>query len=116
MQLAGDIRSLFDQHRVQARPRREREHRARPAQQSSALVRALLGDLTPETRRELAEQLRPHLAEDAWLSVRSAAKYADCSVAALRYAMRCGEVEYGQRVAGGRVRFRRSAIDRWLSS
>lgn len=80
----------------------------------SAVARALLDELEPDDLAALAELLTPYLnVEDRWLGVRGAAEYAGCSVPALRHAMAQGEVEFQQRVAGGKVFFRRSAIDRW---
>ena len=81
-----------------------------------SLARALLEELGPEDLAELAERLRPFLAvDDGWLDVKAAAAYAGCTVPALRYAMRKGEVEFEQQVAGGKVWFRRAALDRWRS-
>ncbi len=78
------------------------------------LARALFDQLGPADLAELAERLRPYLAgDDGWLGAREAAAYAGCSVPALRYAMRKGEVEFEQSVTGGKVYFRRSALDRW---
>jgi hypothetical protein len=80
----------------------------------SRLARALLDDLEPDDLAALAERLKPYLsAEDGWLGTREAAAYAGCTVPALRYAMSRGEVDFEQRVAGGKTYFRRSALDRW---
>lgn len=45
--------------------------------------------------------------------MKDAAAYAGCTVPALRYAMSRDEIEYEQHVAGGKVYFRRSALDQW---
>jgi hypothetical protein len=85
----------------------------------SDLARALLEELAgdPVALRRLAEELKPLMAaEDGWLGVKDAAAYAGCSVHALRHAMAEGSVEFEQRVAGGKVYFRRSALDRWRSA
>jgi hypothetical protein len=83
----------------------------------SGLARALLDELGPGDLAELAERLKPYLSgEDGWLGTREAAAYAGCTVPALRYAMAKGEVEFEQRVPGGKVYFRRSALDRWRYS
>ncbi len=82
----------------------------------SDLARALLDDLAgdPVALERLAERLRPFLTtDDGWLGAKDAAAYAGCTVPALRYAMGQGEVEFEQHVAGGKVYFRRSALDRW---
>lgn len=80
----------------------------------SALTAALLADMTEGELRELAERLRPFLGvDDGWLDAKAAAAYAGCTVPALRYAMARGEVEFEQNVPGGKVYFRRSALDRW---
>lgn len=74
----------------------------------------LLCGLTEAELRELAERLRPFLgAGDGWLDAKAAAAYAGCTVPALRFAMSKGEVEFEQHVPGGKVYFRRSALDRW---
>jgi hypothetical protein len=75
----------------------------------------LLDELGPDDLADLAERLRPYLAggDDGWLGTRAAAAYAGCSVHALRHAMAQGEVEFEQRVHGGKTYFRRSALDRW---
>lgn len=68
----------------------------------------------PADLAELAERLRPFLtADDGWLGAKDAAAYAGCTVPALRYAMRAGDVEFEQHVPGGKVYFQRSALDRW---
>lgn len=78
------------------------------------LARALLNELGPDDLERLAERLRPLLAiDDGWLGARDAAAYAGCTVPALRYAMRKGEVAFEQAVDGGKVYFRRSELDRW---
>jgi hypothetical protein len=80
----------------------------------SSLARALLDELGPEDLAALAERLRPFMREDdGWLGMKEAAGYAGCTVPALRYAVSQGEVDHEQRVAGGKVYLRRSAIDRW---
>lgn len=80
----------------------------------SALGGALLAQLGEDDLRDLAELLRPYLAaDDGWLGTREAAAYAGCSVHALRHAVAAGAVEFEQHVAGGKVYFRRSAVDRW---
>ena len=80
----------------------------------SDLARALLDQLD---LAELAERLRPFLStDDGWLGVKDAAAYAGCSVPALRHAMSRGEVEFEQACHGGKVYFRRSALDRWRAS
>jgi hypothetical protein len=80
----------------------------------SDLARALLEEIEADDLAELAEKLRPFLtADDGWFGAKDAAEYAGCTVPALRYAMSRGEVEYEQQVAGGKVYFRRSALDRW---
>jgi hypothetical protein len=79
-----------------------------------ALARALVDELDPDDLANPADRLRPYLAgDDGWLGTREAAAYAGCTVPALRYAMAQGEVEYEQRVPGGKTYFRRSALDRW---
>jgi hypothetical protein len=77
-----------------------------------------LEDLGPEDLAELAARLRPYLdrGDDGWLGTREAAAYAGCTVPALRYAVSRGEVEYEQRVPGGKTYFRRSALDRWRAN
>ena len=84
----------------------------------SGLARALLEELGPDDLAELAERLKPYLdgGRDGWLGTREAAAYAGCTVPALRYAARQGEVEFEQRVRGGKTYFRRSALDRWRAS
>jgi hypothetical protein len=84
----------------------------------SHLARALLEDLGPDDLAELAERLRPYLdgGQDGWLGTREAAAYAGCTVPALRYALNRGEVEFEQRVPGGKTYFRRSALDRWRAN
>jgi hypothetical protein len=78
------------------------------------LARALLEDLGPDDLAELADLLRPYLSgDDGWLGTREAAAYAGCTVPALRYAVRQREVEYEQRVPGGKTYFRRADLDRW---
>jgi hypothetical protein len=80
----------------------------------SSLARALLEELGPEDLAALAEALKPYLTvDDGWLGVKDAAIYAGCTVPALRHALRQGAVEFEQHVAGGKVYFRRSALDRW---
>jgi hypothetical protein len=81
----------------------------------SALARALLEELAgdPVALERLRELVGAHPGDDGWLGVRDAAAYAGCTVPALRYAMSKGEVEYEQHFAGGKVYFRRSALDRW---
>ena len=83
-----------------------------------SLARALLEELGPEDLAELAERLRPYLGagDDGWLDVKAAAKYAGCTVPALRYAMSKGEVEFEQQMEGGKVWFRRPALDAWRRS
>jgi hypothetical protein len=81
------------------------------------LVRALVKEFGPDELAELAERLRPYMVgEDGWLGTREAAAYAGCTVPALRYAMSRGDVEFEQRVAGGKTYFRRSALDTWRSN
>jgi hypothetical protein len=84
----------------------------------SDLARAMLDELGPDDLAALAERLRPYLnaGDDGWLGTREAAAYAGCTVPALRYAMSRGEVEFEQRVAGGKTYFRRAALDRWRAS
>lgn len=83
----------------------------------SRLARVLLEELEPDDLVALAERLRPHLpGADEWLGMRDAADYAGCTVPALRYAKQRGEVEFEQRVDGGKVYFRRSALDRWRTA
>jgi hypothetical protein len=83
----------------------------------TALARALLSELGPDDLRDLAELLRPYLeADDPWLDVKAAAAQAGCTIPALRHAMRRGQVDFTQHVAGGKVTFRRSALDRWPSA
>ena len=80
----------------------------------TSLARALLEELGPDDLAELAERLKPFLdGGGGWLDAKAAAAYAGCTVPALRYAMRRGEVEFEQAVDGGKVYFRRSALDRW---
>jgi len=80
----------------------------------SAIVDALLAELDDQALEQLAERLRPYLGgNDGWLDVKAAAAYAGCTVPALRYAMAKGEVEFEQRVAGGKAYFQRAALDRW---
>ena len=81
----------------------------------SDLARALLDEFGPDDLAALAERLKPYLdgGDDGWMGTREAAAYAGCTVPALRYAKSRGEVEFEQRVAGGKVYFRRSAVDRW---
>jgi len=81
----------------------------------SDIARVLLDQFEADDLAELAERLRPYLGgeSDGWLGTREAAAYAGCTVPALRYAMQRGEVEYEQRVDGGKAYFRRSALDRW---
>ena len=80
----------------------------------SALARALLDELGPDELRNLAELLRPYLAsDDGWLGTAEAAKYAGCTVPALRHAMAKGEVEFEQACPGGKTWLRRSELDRW---
>ncbi len=81
----------------------------------TSLARALLEELSAEDLQALAERLRPFLeaGSDGWLGVKDAAAYAGCTVPALRHAMHKGEVEFEQNVAGGKVYFRRSALDAW---
>lgn len=82
----------------------------------SAVVEAFLAEMSDADLTALAERLRPFLGtDDAWLDAKAAAAYAGCTVPALRYAMKAGEVEFEQHVAGGKVYFRRSALDRWRS-
>jgi hypothetical protein len=82
-----------------------------------SLVRALLEELGPNDLAELAERLRPFLAaDDGWLGTREAAAYAGCTVPALRYSMTRGDVDFEQHVPGGKVYFRRSALDRWRTA
>jgi hypothetical protein len=77
----------------------------------------LVDELGPDDLAALAERLRPYLAaDDGWLGTREAAAYAGCTVPALRYAMQRGEVEFEQRVVGGKAYFRRAALDRWRSN
>ena len=79
-----------------------------------SLARALLAELEAEHLATLAEALRPYLsADDGWLGVRDAAGYAGCTVPALRHAIKRGDLEAEQQVAGGKVYVRRSALDRW---
>jgi hypothetical protein len=75
----------------------------------------LLAQLDGDDLAALAERLKPYLdgGDDGWLGTQAAASYAGCSVNALRHAMAQGEVEFEQRVAGGKTYFRRSALDRW---
>lgn len=83
----------------------------------SDLARVLLDQFEPDDLAELAERLRPYLGgRDGWLGTRDAAAYAGCTVPALRYAMQRGEVDFEQRVAGGKTYFQRSALDRWRSA
>jgi hypothetical protein len=80
----------------------------------SAIVDALLSEMTDSDLAVLAERLRPFLvADDGWLDSKAAAAYAGCTVPALRFAMSKGEVEFEQQVPGGKVYLRRSALDRW---
>jgi hypothetical protein len=80
----------------------------------SALADALLAELDDASLAALAEKLRPYLtADDGWLGTQDAAKYAGCTVHALRHAMANGEVEFEQRVACGKTWFRRPALNRW---
>jgi Helix-turn-helix domain len=82
---------------------------------AAELVDAIASD--PVALERLAEQLKPLMAtDDGWLGMTDAAAYAGCTVPALRYAMASGDIEYEQRVAGGKVYFRRSALDRWRMS
>jgi hypothetical protein len=77
----------------------------------------LLEQLDADELRALAERLRPFMAaDDGWLNAKDAARYAGCTVPALRHAARTGAVEFEQRVAGGKVWFRRSALDRWRTA
>lgn len=80
----------------------------------SAIVDALLGEMTDADLRELAEKLKPFLiADDGWLSAKDAAAYAGCSIHALRHALKRGDLEHEQHADGCKVWVRRSAIDRW---
>lgn len=82
----------------------------------SDLARVLIDELAgdPVALERLAEQLKPLMAaDDGWLGMKDAAAYAGCTVPALRYAMANGDVEFEQRMHGGKVYFRRSALDRW---
>ena len=76
-------------------------------------IAELLRQLERDELVELAERLRPFLiADDGWLdAARGGAPYAGCTVPGLRYAMAKGEVAFEQRVSGGKVYFRRSALD-----
>ncbi|MGZ4219041.1 MAG: hypothetical protein ACXVHB_25795 [Solirubrobacteraceae bacterium] len=79
-------------------------------------ARAILGSLDDEALDALAELLRPRLdVGDPWLGVKDAAAYAGCTAAALRHAISADELEHEQRVTGGKVWVRRSAVDRWRS-
>lgn len=82
----------------------------------TSLARALLDELGPEDLAELAKRLSPLLGGDGWLGTKEAADYAGCTVHALRHAMTTGEVEFEQRVAGGKAWFRKSALDRWRTA
>jgi excisionase family DNA binding protein len=74
----------------------------------------LLGGLSDDELRELAQRLRPYIGDDdRWMNTRDAAAYAGCSVHALRHAIAEGEVEHEQSCVGGKVWIRRSALDRW---
>jgi hypothetical protein len=78
-----------------------------------------LGDLLEQLDREdlerLAERLRPFLRADGdgWLDAKAAAAHAGCTVEALRHARRVGALEFEQHERGGKVWFRRAALDRW---
>lgn len=80
----------------------------------SAIVDALFREMSDADLAALAERLRPFLvSDDGWLDAKAAAAYAGCTVPALRFAMAKGEVEFEQQVPGGKVYFRRSALDCW---
>ncbi len=83
------------------------------------LGRALLAQLDGNDLDCLADLLADRVADrvDAggWLDARAAATYAGCTVPALRYAMSRHEVEFEQSCRGGKVWFRRAALDQWRS-
>ena len=84
------------------------------------LAQALLAELGPDDLAALATRLRPYLPEpapptdDGWLGTRDAASYAGASADALHKAAAAGAVEFEQPGGpGGKMWFRRAAIDRW---
>jgi hypothetical protein len=82
----------------------------------TGLARALLEEIAVDPAAlDRLRELVGDGAADPWLGTREAAAYAGCTVPALRSAMHNGEVEFEQRVPGGKTYFRRSALDRYRS-
>lgn len=83
----------------------------------SAVVDALLAELTDEDLRALAERLRPHLSVEpsepaAWLNAEDAARHLGCSRDRIYDLVQLGRLQ--PRRDGRRLLFKRAELDGYL--